>query len=86
MNKKSALLLLLLILLSGCVPIHHNGKTYHLVIGLGVVRTSETNGITVVKASSAGVYAGDGHFSLGLSSIYTARVPTNANAVLEITK
>lgn len=74
------------LLLVGCVPIHRDGKTYHLVIGLGVVRVSETNQVTVVKASTLGLYAGDGRLNLGASSIYSARVPTNANVVLEVTK
>jgi hypothetical protein len=78
------LLCLLLVLLTGCVPIRHNGKTYYVVVGAGVIRVSQTNDVTVVRARSLGFYAGDGHANIGLSSVYVARVPTNANVVLDI--
>jgi hypothetical protein len=84
--KRCLILVGLSLALVGCVPIRHNGKTYHLVLGFGIVRVSQTNEITVVKTTALGAYAGDGRFNLGWSSIYCARVPTNANAILEITK
>jgi hypothetical protein len=80
------LLCLVIVLLAGCVPIRHGGKTYYVILGAGVVRVSRTNDVTVVKATSLGIYAGDGRFNVGASSIYAARVPTNANVVLEVTK
>lgn len=73
-----------LLLLTGCVPIRHAGKTYYIILGAGVIRVSQTNEITVVKATSVGVYAGDGRLNIGASSVYSARVPTNAQTVLEI--
>ena len=77
-------LCLLLVLLTGCVPIRHNGKTYYVIVGAGIIRVSQTNAVTIVRARSLGLYAGDGQANLGLSSIYSARVPTNANVVLDI--
>ncbi len=73
-----------LLLLTGCVPIRHAGKTYYVILGAGVIRVSQTNEITVVKATSVGVYAGDGRINIGVSSVYCARVPTNAQVVLEV--
>jgi len=77
-------LCLILVLFTGCVPIWHNGKTYYAIVGLGVIRVSQTNSVTVVKATSLGVYAGDGRVNIGASSVYCARVPTNAQVVLEV--
>lgn len=76
----------LLMIATGCFPIRHGGKTYHVILGAGVIRVSQTNEVTVVKATSLGVYAGDGRVNIGVSSIYSARVPTNANLILEVTK
>jgi hypothetical protein len=73
-----------LCLVTGCVPITRNGKTYHLVLGVGVIRVSQTNEVTVVRANSLGIYGGDGRFNVGLSSVYSAHIPTNANVVLEV--
>lgn len=77
-------LCIILVLLTGCVPIRHAGKTYYVILGAGVIRVSQTNAVTVVKATSLGVYAGDGQFDVGASSVYSARVPTNAQVVLEV--
>lgn len=79
-------LCLVLVLMAGCIPVRRNGKTYYVVIGAGIVRVSQTNEVTVVKATTVGVYAGDGRLNIGASSIYSARVPTNANVILEVTK
>ena len=77
-------LCVILALMTGCVPIRHAGKTYYAILGVGVIRVSQTNDVTVVKATSLGVYVGDGRVDVGLSSVYQARVPTNAQVVLEV--
>jgi hypothetical protein len=74
---------LLLVLLTGCVPL---GRNTHLVLGLGVFRVQQTNEVKVVKVDALGIHAGDGRFNLGLSSVMTANIPTNSNTVLEIKK
>jgi hypothetical protein len=71
----------LLLALAGCVPL---GRNTHLVLGVGVFRVNNTNQVTVVKADTLGVHAGDGRLNLGLSSVMTASIPTNSNTVLEI--
>jgi hypothetical protein len=71
---------------TGCVPIQRNGAKYYVILGAGVIRVTQTNQVTVVKADSLGLYAGDGRMNFGYSSIYSARVPTNANVLLEVTK
>ena len=75
------LLPLILLALTGCVPL---GKSTHLVLGLGVFRVNNTNQVTVVKASTLGVYAGSGRLNAGLSSVVTAHIPINSNTILEI--
>lgn len=79
-------MLLALLMTTGCVPIRHDGAKYYLILGAGVVRVTQTNQVTVVKAESLGLYAGDGRANFGYSSIYSARVPTNASVLLEVTK
>jgi len=79
-------LLALPLLLAGCVPFQYHGQSYHLILGAGLVRVTETNQVTVVKSQSLGLYVGDGRANLGLSQVYEAKVPTNANVVLEVTK
>lgn len=74
------------VLLSGCIPFRTKQSSYHLILGLGLVRVERTNAVTVVNSDSLGLYAGDGRVNLGLSSIYSACVPTNAQVVLEIRK
>lgn len=74
---------LLLVLLTGCVPL---GRNTHLVLGIGVFKVQQTNEVKVVKANTLGVHAGDGRFNLGLSSVLTANIPTNSNTILEIRK
>lgn len=78
------LICLAALLMTGCVPVRYHGQTYHLVVGLGVFHVEQTNEVTVVRAKSLGVYAGDGRANLGFSSIYSAHVPTNANVILDI--
>jgi hypothetical protein len=77
-------LFLLVVVLTGCVPLAYHGKTYHLVLGVGVFHVEQSNQVTVVTAKTFGLYAGDSRLNLGLASIYSARVPTNVNVLLEI--
>lgn len=74
---------LLLMLLTGCVPL---GRNTHLVLGIGVFKVQQTNDVKVVKADAIGFYLGDGRFNLGASSVMTANIPTNSNTILEIKK
>lgn len=76
----------LVLLTVGCVPIHRNGATYYVILGAGVMRVTQTNQVSVVKAETLGIYAGDGRVNVGLSAVYSARIPTNANVILEVTK
>jgi hypothetical protein len=76
--------ILILVALTGCVPVRIKGKTIHVVLGFGIFAVSQTNRVTVVNATSVGLYAGDGRVNIGISKLYSARVPTNANVVLEI--
>lgn len=75
---------LLAVVFTGCVPLTYHGQTYHLVLGVGVFHVEQTNQVTVVRSKALGLYAGDGRASLGMVSIYSACVPTNANVLLEI--
>ncbi len=78
-------LFLLAFALTGCVPVTYHGQTYHLVIGVGVFHVEHpTNDVSVVRSKALGFYAGDGRASLGVVSIYSACVPTNANVLLEV--
>lgn len=81
-----ALILVFPLLLAGCVPFHYHGQSYHLILGAGLIRVSETNQVTIVKSESLGLYVGDGRANLGLSQVYEAKVPPNANVILEVTK
>lgn len=74
---------LLLILLTGCIPI---AKDRYVVVGVGIFKAKQTNSISIVEAQTIGVYVGDGRVNVGASYIYSARVPTNANVILEIKK
>jgi len=80
-GRMKKLLPLVLLALTGCVPL---GKSTHLVLGLGVFRVNNTNQVTVVKANTLGVYAGSGRLNAGLSSVVTAHIPINSNTILEI--
>lgn len=80
------LIMLALLVQTGCVPFHYHGQSYHLILGAGLIRVSDTNQVTVVKSQSLGLYVGDGRANLGLSQVYQAKVPTNANVLIEITK
>lgn len=81
-----SLILLMPLLFAGCVPFHYHGQSYTLILGAGLVRVSNTNQVTVVKSEALGLYVGDGRANLGLSQVYQAKVPTNANVIIEVTK
>ena len=83
---KYLVLILASICLAGCIPIRQGGKTYYVILGAGVIRVSQTNEVKVVNADAFGIFAGDGHFTVGMANVYTARVPTNAQVILEVTK
>lgn len=86
MKTKLCLALCAVFLMTGCIPFERNGSKYYLVLGAGMFRVTQTNQVSVVKAETLGVYAGDGRVNVGLSTVYSARVPTNANVLLEVTK
>ncbi len=75
---------LFLLALCGCVPVRYHGQTYHLVLGVGLFHVEQTNQVTVVVSKTLGLYAGDSRVNLGVASIYSACVPTNANVLLEV--
>lgn len=72
------------LVVAGCIPMHKNGQTYHLVLGVGVFKTEKTNSVDVVKAQVLGIYTGDRRFSAGWSHVVTASIPTNSNNIIEI--
>ena len=80
-SHKNLLSVLAVLFVSGCVPV---GKNTHIILGLGLFHVEQTNEVTVVRAKSLGLYAGDGRLNAGMSSIYSAHVPTNAEVILEI--
>lgn len=67
--------------LTGCVPV---GRNTHLVLGVGVFRTSQTNQVKVVKASTLGMHLGDRRVNLGASTVTLVDIPTNSNVILEL--
>ena len=71
----------LLLALTGCVPL---SRDTHLVLGIGVFRVQHTNQVTVLRADTIGLHAGDRRLNLGLSQVMIADIPTNSNTILEI--
>jgi hypothetical protein len=74
------------VLAAGCVPIRKGDCTYYVIIGAGMVGVRQTNDVTVVKSTALGLYTGDGRTALGVASVYSARVPTNSEIILEVTR
>jgi len=79
---KLSALIVLAALLSGCAV--KNGRCYPIV-GLGWMVVN-TNQPSVVTAKTLGFNAGNGQFSLGVSSLMTVTVPANANVIIDLRK
>jgi hypothetical protein len=77
---KLSALILSVMLLSGCAV--KNGRWYPIV-GFGWVVVN-TNQPTVVTTKALGFNAGNGQVCIGLSSLSTVKVPTNANVIIEL--
>lgn len=77
---------LALILMVGCIPIHTNGTTHYLVIGIGMVSVNNTNQALarVTKATVLGGYASENGGGIGYSSVKQIMVSTNADMVISV--
>jgi len=88
MGRLRLSVLLGLLLVSGCVPIHKKGTTHYLVFGLGVVSVNSTNRTvaTVVRANAIGVVASGSGMKIGYSAETRVDIKTNENIVIEVNK
>jgi len=75
-----------LILIVGCVPIHVNGTTHYLVVGIGVISVNNTNQALaqVTKATILGGYASEQGGGIGFSSVKKVMIATNVNMVIDV--
>lgn len=84
----TVLVLVLIIVSSGCVPIRGKGTTHYLVFGIGVVSVGSTNRevADVSRANTVGFLASKNGVKLGYASELTIAVKTNENVVVEASK
>ena len=79
---------LILICMSGCIPIHSGGTTHYLVVGIGVVSVNNTNqyAASVTKANVLGGYVSEHGSGIGYSSEQRIMVSTNTSMDIEVSK
>lgn len=86
MNKTLGLMLVGMLLISGCIPIRTNGTTHYLVVGIGIVSVNNTNQAIaqVTKSSVLGGYVTEHGGGVGYSSINQIMVNTNSDVDIEV--
>lgn len=79
-------LLVLLLLVSGCVPFRKNGTTHFLVLGIGVVSVNNTNQSVsqVTKSTVLGARVSGHGVAVGYVDEACVAIKTNENVVVEI--
>jgi hypothetical protein len=77
-----------MIFMSGCIPIHTNGSTHYLVIGLGVVSVNNTNQAIaqITKSTILGGYVSEHGGGIGYNSLNQIMVNTNSDMDIEISR
>ena len=74
-----------MLFMGGCIPIHTNGTTHYLVIGIGVVSVSNTNqyAASITKENVLGGYVSKDGGGIGYKSKQQIMVNTNADMSIE---
>jgi hypothetical protein len=88
-DKLRPCLVVLLVLLTGCIPFQSNGTKHVLVIGVGLVsvpltnspntQVSKSQAIGLIVSDQPGIKAG-----LGYSSSTIVQIATNQNILVEV--
>lgn len=75
-----------MLFMSGCIPIHTNGTTHYLVVGIGVVSVNTTNQAMaqVTKSTVLGGYVSERGGGVGYSSVNQIMVNTNSDMDVEV--